>query len=138
MAQSPSDLASRFEAAWNAHDMDAFAELFEPNATFVSRFGHYWRGREEIVARHTEIHTTIYKECSIANDVQDVDFIHDDVAVVHLSSHVSVGRFMPTGPREFSVEFSYVATRGGGEWRIRAAHNAAVADPQTGELLVEH
>jgi len=133
----PAELSRRFEAAWNSHDMTAFAELFEPDATFVTRFGHYWRGRDEIVARHAEIHSTIYKDCSISNCVQDVDFIRDDIAIVHLCSLISVGRAMATGPQQFTVEFTYIATRSANGWRIRAAQNVAVANPETGELCIE-
>src|SRR5437763_1044676 len=104
----PADIARRFEEAWNAHDMTAFAELFEPDATFVNRFGNYWRGRDKIVARHAEIHATVYQDCTISNRVLDVDFIRDDVAVVHVRSLVRVGRAMPTGPREFMSQFSCV------------------------------
>lgn len=131
------DLADHFERAWNAHDMSAFAELFEPDAIFVSRFGHYWRGREEIAARHAEIHATIYRDCTIANRIQNVDPLSDDIAVVYLRSFVSVGPTMPVGPRNFTVQFSYVAVRREGAWHIRSAQNVAVADPRTGELLVE-
>jgi uncharacterized protein (TIGR02246 family) len=34
----PEALPARFEAAWNAHDMAAFAALFHPDASFVNRF----------------------------------------------------------------------------------------------------
>jgi hypothetical protein len=44
---------------------------------------------------------------------------------------------MPTGPRRFIVQFSYVAVRRDRAWRIRSAQNVAVTDPRTGELLVE-
>jgi ketosteroid isomerase-like protein len=48
----PEDAPSAFQAAWNAHDMDALAALFHEGATFVNRFGHYVRGIDEIVALH--------------------------------------------------------------------------------------
>jgi uncharacterized protein (TIGR02246 family) len=133
----PAELSRRFEAAWNSHDMTAFAELFEPDATFVTRFGHYWRGRDEIVSCHAEIHSTIYKDCSISNCVQDVDFIRDDIAIVHLRSVVSVGRATATVPQQFAVEFAYIATRSANGWRIRAAQNVAIANAETGESRVE-
>jgi hypothetical protein len=46
----PTELTTRFQEAWNTHDMDAFGRLFYPDATFVNRFGSYWRGVDEIVA----------------------------------------------------------------------------------------
>ena len=34
---TPEATPAMFESAWNAHDMEAFAELFHPDATFVTR-----------------------------------------------------------------------------------------------------
>jgi uncharacterized protein (TIGR02246 family) len=138
-AQSPAEICKLFEKAWNAHDMVAFGALFEPHATFVSRFGHCWQGRDEIVARHGEIHSTIYRDCTIANRLLAVDLVTDDVAVAFVRSLVKVGAAMPTGPREFSSLFTYVATwKKEDGWHIRAAANVALADPRTGEPVVEH
>lgn len=137
LANDPATLAHQFEMAWNAHDMAAFAQLFAPDAHFVSRFGHQWRGRNEIVARHAEIHATIYRDCSISTRVDNVDFIRSDVATVHLRSLVSVGKAMPTGARQFTVQFCYVASYDGDRWLIRSAHNVAVVDPVTGQPLAE-
>ena len=50
--KKPEDAPAAFEAAWNAHDMAALGDLFEEEATFVNRFGHYVKGIEEIVALH--------------------------------------------------------------------------------------
>ena len=132
----PEILAAQFEEAWNSHDMAAFAEIFDANATFVSRFGHYWQGREPIVERHAEIHATFYSQSSISNRIQDVDVLGPDCAVVFVQSLVTVGDAMPVGPRAFSTEFMFVAQRQDGVWRMRAASNVALADPQSGALLV--
>lgn len=93
------NLSARFEAAWNVHDMSAFGDLFHPDAIFISRFGHVWRGRDEIVERHREIHETIYRACQISNEVQHTTGISDDAVLGVVRSFISVGRFMPTGPR---------------------------------------
>jgi uncharacterized protein (TIGR02246 family) len=136
-ADTPAQIAKRFEQAWNTHDMAAFAPLFEEDATFVSRFGHCWRGRDEITDRHAEIHSTIYRDSHISNHLLSLDLLTDDIAVGVVRSLVSVGRFMPDGPRKFSSVFTYVARRNGEGWRIRAGANVAMADPETGELIVE-
>ena len=54
----PEAITGRFEAAWNAHDMEAFAALFHSDATFVNRFATYWRNDDAIVAGHRGIHET--------------------------------------------------------------------------------
>lgn len=136
-ASAVANLSARFETAWNAHDMAAFGELFHPDAVFISHFGHLWRGRNEIVARHRKIHETIYRDCRISNEVQVSMGISDDAVLGVVRSLVCVGRFMPTGPREFSTRFSFVAQREGVAWRILAGQNVAVMDPESGELQVE-
>jgi uncharacterized protein (TIGR02246 family) len=135
-ARSPAELSQRFEDAWNVHDMQAFADLFEENATFVSRFGHFWTSRAEITARHAEVHDTIYRDSRISNHLLGVDAIADDLAIGFVQSLISVGRFMPVGPREFSCLFTYVAHRSDG-WRIRAAANVAFTDLNTGALRID-
>lgn len=136
-AERPHDLPSLFEAAWNAHDMDAFAELFHEDATFVNRIGQYWRGREEVVAQHATIHNSIYRDTTISNRLQNVDMIADDVAIVHVRSTANFGSSMPHGPREMSAQFMIVATKRGDAWRIAAGHNVGLMDPLTGKLVVE-
>jgi len=44
---NPADITTRFEDAWNTHDMAAFGRLFHPDATFVNRFATYWRGVDQ-------------------------------------------------------------------------------------------
>jgi uncharacterized protein (TIGR02246 family) len=135
----PADLSRRFEEAWNAHDMKAFGKLFHPDATFVSRFGHFWRGRDMIVARHKQIHETIYQDCTIANRVEDIEEIDKHVAIGHVRSLVNAGRFVPNGPREFGTRFTYVATRQhhDDDWLIQTGVNVALVDPETNEQVIE-
>jgi uncharacterized protein (TIGR02246 family) len=53
LSTGPAEITTRFQEAWNMHDMEAFGRLFHPDATFVNRFGTYWRGVDKIVAGHT-------------------------------------------------------------------------------------
>src|SRR3546814_10350440 len=56
----------------------SFGRLFHPDATFVNRFATYWRGVNQIVAVHTGIHASIYRDSTLTIDVPDVDPISDD------------------------------------------------------------
>ena len=124
-------LTARFEAAWNAHDMVAFADLFHPDATFVNRLGMYWRGRERIEAEHAGIHATIYSDSTLANTLEDVDPLTHDVAVVHMLSVLTAGPAMPHGPRVAETRMLMVITREQGTWRIKAGENVTVAPPRS-------
>lgn len=136
-AAGPDQLPALFESAWNAHDMGAFADLFHEDVTFVNRIGQYWRGRDEVVSQHAALHTSIYRDTTISNRLQDVDLISADVAVIHVRSTASFGPAMTHGPREMSAQFMIVATRRKDTWRIAAGHNVGLYDPQTGKLIVE-
>ena len=134
----PAAVTSRFEAAWNAHDMHAFAELFHPDATFVNRFGTYWRGVEPIVAAHRAIHETIYKDSTLTIDNPDVDAISDDAAILHFWSRLTTGAAHPAGPHHVDTLILAVVTRRDGIWRIQAAENVTLVDPRTGAVILRN
>ena len=138
MAQDkgPADLAARFADAWNRHDMAAFAALFHADASFVNRFGTYWRGVEQIVAGHGPIHETIYSDSTLTNAVADVDAISADAAILHIWSRLDAGAAHPAGPHRVDTMILAVVTRREGEWRIQALENVTLVNPRTGEPIV--
>ncbi len=130
----PADITTRFQEAWNTHDMEAFGRLFHPGATFVNRFGTYWRGVEQIVAGHAGIHASIYRDSTLANDAPDIDPISDDAAILHFWSRLSAGAAHPAGPHQVDTLILAVVTRRAGEWRIQALENVTLVNPMTGEV----
>jgi len=128
----PAEIAQRFQDAWNAHDMDAFGRLFHADASFVNRFGTYWRGVEPIVEGHERIHATIYSDSTLENEVADVDFISDEAAIVHVWSRLNAGEAHPAGPHAVDTLILAVVTLRGCEWRIKALENVTLVDPRTG------
>ncbi len=132
----PADITARFQAAWNAHDMDAFARLFHPDATFVNRFGTYWRGVDQIVAGHAGIHATIYSDSTLTIDPPDVDPISDDAAILHFWTRLTAGAAHPAGPHQVDTLIMAVATRRDGEWRLQASENVTLVNPMTGETVL--
>lgn len=132
----PADLAARFAEAWNRHDMAAFAALFHADASFVNRFGTYWRGVERIVAGHVPIHQTIYSDSTLTNDVVDVDSISDDAVILHIRSRLSAGTAHPAGPHQVDTMILAVVTQRAGKWRIQALENVTLVNPRTGEPIL--
>ena len=129
----PADVTARFQEAWNTHDMAAFGRLFHPDATFVNRFGTYWRGVDQIVAGHAGIHASIYRDSTLANDPPDVDPISDEAAILHFWSRLSAGVAHPAGPHQVDTLILAVATRRDGAWRIQALENVTLVNPMTGK-----
>ena len=112
--------------------MEAFGRIFHPDATFVNRFGTYWRGVDQIVAGHVGIHTSIYRDSTLAVDAPDVDPISDDAAILHFWTRLSAGAAHPAGPHQIDTLILAVVTHRGSEWRIQAAENVTLTDPMTG------
>jgi uncharacterized protein (TIGR02246 family) len=134
--QKPEHASKAFEAAWNAHDMLALGALFETDATFVNRFGHYVKGVAEIIALHTPIHETIYSDSSLENELIDCVAIDERVVVTHFWSRLSVGPAHPAGPHVVDTLILAVLTRSQDQWRIKALENVTLTNPRTGEAVL--
>jgi uncharacterized protein (TIGR02246 family) len=132
----PRALTPAFEAAWNAHDMEAFGRLFHPDATFVNRYATYWRGVGEIVAGHRFIHEGIYSDSQLQVDAPDVDLLSEDAAILHFWTRLSAGAAHPAGPHQADTLILAVVARRAGGWRIQAAENVTLADPRTGQEIL--
>ena len=132
----PEDVPGAFEAAWNAHDMAALGVLFNEDATFVNRFGHYVRGINEIVALHVPIHETIYRDSRLDNELIDVTRIADGAVVIHFWSRLAAGAAHPAGPHEVDTLIMAVLTRQNEIWRIQALENVTLTNPRTGEAIL--
>jgi uncharacterized protein (TIGR02246 family) len=134
--RGPADLTTRFQEAWNTHDMAAFGRLFHPDATFVNRFGTYWRGVEQIVAGHAGIHASIYRDSTLAIDAPDIDPVSDAAAILHFWSRLIAGAAHPAGPHQIDTLILAVVTRRDGEWRIQALENVTLTNPMTGAVIL--
>ncbi|MEO6388513.1 MAG: SgcJ/EcaC family oxidoreductase [Croceibacterium sp.] len=130
------DIPRRFQEAWNAHDMEAFGRLFHADASFVNRFGTYWRGVEQIVAGHARIHASVYCDSTLENDAPDVDRISDDAEILHFWSRLTTGESHPAGPHAIDTMIMAVTTRCDDEWRIQALENVLLTNPLTGEAVL--
>ena len=132
----PEAITSRFEAAWNSHDMEAFAALFHPDATFVNRFATYWRGADAIVAGHRSIHETIYGDSTLEIEAPDVDSLSNDAAILHFWTRLTAGVAHPAGPHQVDTLMLAVVTRREEAWRIQAAENVTLVDPRSNNAIL--
>lgn len=132
----PEDAPAAFQSAWNAHDMAALGGLFDEDATFVNRFGHYVQGVDAIVSLHAPIHETIYRDSTLQNELIDVVRIADGAVVIHFWSRLAAGAAHPAGPHEVDTLILAVLTRRNESWRIRALENVTLTNPRTGEPIL--
>ena len=132
----PEDAAAAFQEAWNAHDMIALGDLFTDDATFVNRFGRLVRGVDEIIAMHAPIHENVYRDSTLANEVIDVTYIDENVAIVHFWSRLSAGTAHPAGPHQVDTLILAVLTNQETGWLICALENVTLTNPRTGETIL--
>ncbi len=134
--KTPEDIPIAFQEAWNSHDMKALGSLFNEEATFVNRFGHYVRGVDEIVSLHVPIHETIYSDSTLNNELIDVSHISNGVAIIHFWSRLAAGAAHPAGPHEVDTLILAVLTQKNENWLIQALENVTLTNPRTGEIVL--
>src|SRR5262245_65677555 len=68
-------ILSRWEDAWNTHDMTAFAELFHEDGVWVLWTGDVWTGRRMIEEGHAAVHKTIFRNSIQRELLEELTFI---------------------------------------------------------------
>ena len=89
-AQSPADEAQirsvqqQQAAAWNAHDIDAYAALFTEDAHVINVLGWHWKSRAELKARLGPGFASVFAHSRMTIGDVDVAFFAPGVAVAHV------------------------------------------------------
>jgi uncharacterized protein (TIGR02246 family) len=73
-----------FQDGWNRHDMDACFSAYAEDAEFVNVLGQEWRGRKEIVRKHSVHHRDRFRDSVLHTRNVAIRFLRPDVAVVHV------------------------------------------------------
>lgn len=119
-------ILSRWEAAWNTHDMTAFAALFHEDGVWVLWTGDVWTGRRMIEEGHAAVHKTIFRNSIQREHLEELTFIGPDAAVVRFCSLLTGSEQSPNQPvrsRKFIV-----VTRRQGVWRMSWGQNTRLRD----------
>lgn len=135
-AHRPARIADLWIAAWNEHDADQLASLFEPNAEFVNVTGLWWHDREAIRQAHAYGFDTIFGASTLTLLEKRAKWIvgtpnetGQAASVVH--AKVKLDGQSPVGevekPRVRRTLFSFVVRRRDGTWTCASAHNTDVA-----------
>ena len=83
------DLVKTMENGWSAKDGKLFARPFAENADYVVVNGMYIKGKSAIAEGHQRIFDSFYKETNIKTEVKSIRFIRKDIAIVHVTSHMT-------------------------------------------------
>ena len=74
----------QMEEFWNAHNFDAYDNLFADDATWVSVAGILWTGKAQIHKGHMFFNDIFFKYTSIKVQLQQLRFITNDVAIANI------------------------------------------------------
>lgn len=129
--ESVQKVVHSLSASWNAHNMKAFAAVFDDDADFVNVGGTRWRGRKEIEEKHAEKHVMQFKESVLQVKSVDVRFLEPRVAIIHTMTQISGDRD-PNGtsrPSPRKAILTAVAHKQNGTWMLVAVQNTNISSP---------
>lgn len=129
MAAAVIRVVEAFAECWNRHDMNAFAELFAPDAEFVNVVGLWWKGRAEIKAAHEFTHQTLFKNSRLTLAEVSTRFPAPHIAIARCRWHL-VGHVTPEGaplPERTGILLN-VLQQQGGHWRIIDSQNTDIIE----------
>jgi uncharacterized protein (TIGR02246 family) len=114
--------------SWNRHDIAAFAAAFCDDADFVNVIGMHWQGRQEIEAKHTVTHQTIFRNSTLQIVDQSVRFLSPSIALAHVSTDLkgadSLRERVASETRRSIL--TCVLVKEADRWLITAAHNTDI------------
>lgn len=115
------------ERAWNAHDMQAYADNLTDDCQWVNIVGMFWDGKTAVHRAHEAFHQTMFKDVGYKVEEVMVRSIATSVAIAVVT--LKVGAFTtPGGTRmpENTNRLTLVLVDEGGQWRISSAQNTVV------------
>jgi uncharacterized protein (TIGR02246 family) len=123
---SPQDIPALFARAWNRHDADALAALFDKDAEFVNVTGLWCHDREAIRNAHANGQEQIFNKSTLATDATSVKLLSPEIAVVHarmtLCGDGHSGAAADIAPRSTIV--SFVVHKVAQRWLCASAHTS--------------
>jgi uncharacterized protein (TIGR02246 family) len=105
--------------SWNHHDMRAWAACFTEDADYINVLGTHWQGRQEIQARHQELHATALRDSAMRISEWSIRFMSAESCLVHMNWEMKGG-----SPRKRRGLLTLVLVPDQDRWRVTAAHNS--------------
>src|SRR3954449_7669944 len=109
-------------AAWANNDANAFVDFYTDDATLVTVEGIYCKGRESIRSQMTMLYAGVFKGSKVFDELEDIRFINDDVAVAITWNAILLGGLTELPPEE-TRRATWVLSKHDGRWLVEAFQN---------------
>ena len=119
-------LLTRWEDAWNTHDMAAFASVFHDDGVWILWTGDVWKGRRAIEEGHAAAHKTVFRNSTQRELLEELTFVGPDAAVVRFCSVLTGDERAPKDvirSRKFLV-----VTKRQSVWKVSWGQNTRLRD----------
>jgi len=121
------DIETRWEAAWNRHDVSAMAATYAPDADAINLAGEWFQGRDAFEKSLEELHSGKTKGSIWHTEQTNIRFLTPEIALVHIYVN-SQGDRNPDGslmaPRR--VILTRVEVKRQGQWLIVASQATTI------------
>jgi uncharacterized protein (TIGR02246 family) len=114
--------------AWNAHDMNALAEVVDERVDFITVGGRWLQGREAFRKHHTQVHEAQMRDSVFEVRKTHVQRLTSDVVLMHVEWTMRGDRNTDGTARPPSRDgiFTWILMQSGGRWRVRASQNTSL------------
>lgn len=118
---------TRVNAAWDANDADAFADVYAEDATLILSGDRFFRGRDHIARELALSFAGPHKGTRLLADVVSFQVLGPQLAVMVTEGGVLLpGDAEPNWER--ALRATWVVGKEGGEWKVLAYQNGRRAD----------
>lgn len=116
-------LADQYKA-WAAGDADAFVADYSEEATVIMP-GAFRRNREEVRQSMAASFTTLLKDSTVIDEIQDIRFLGQDCAIAVSKAGILFASETEVPATRF-VNATWVLQRRDDKWLVEAYHNSPV------------
>lgn len=129
------DVETRWEAAWNRHDVAAMAATYAPDSDAINLAGEWFKGRDAFEKSLEELHSGKTKGSVWQTEQSNIKFLTPEIAIVHVYVNSHGDRNpdgSPMAPRH--VILTRVEVKRRGQWLIVASQATNIAPRATAEV----
>jgi uncharacterized protein (TIGR02246 family) len=129
-------IVQKQEDAWNQGKLvEKGIVYYAEDATLVNFVGKFLKSKAEIVQNFSKINSDVFKRTSIKNDLKELRFITNDVAIANIQEQFTVeedytdaGQQHKKGDRNYKL-ITYVFVRKNNEWLITSTQLTSINQP---------